>query len=105
MPTSLNPSGVKHVITLRAGLLPCISLSGSLLERSVLAPPFRYAAQGAMTLTYPCGVDGRTSSEASVTAMRNGLSAAIALWDSSLLGNAHPNEYNGPRWGVHQEKT
>ena len=56
MPTSLNPSGVKHVITLRAGLLPCISLPGSLLERSVLVPPFRYAAQGAMTLTHPCGV-------------------------------------------------
>ena len=64
MPTSLNPSGVIHVIALLAGLLPRISLPGSLLERSVLVPPFRYAAQGAMTLTHPCGVDGRTGSSA-----------------------------------------
>jgi len=35
---------------------------GELIGVLCIGPPFRYAAQGAMTLTHPCGVDFRTSS-------------------------------------------
>ena len=45
--------GVKHAITIRAGLLPCISLPGSLLERSVLAPPVPLRCTGGYDIDSP----------------------------------------------------